>query len=176
MTNMELAILGLVAERPQYGYDLEQAIEQRGMRQWTEIGFSSIYYALNKLEASGWLVSEKQGGGERPARRVYRLTEQGRDMYRQAVLERLSSPRPHTADFDLALANLPALSPDEVRQALETYHTRLEGDIRRVADKRQSDNQSAFLPPHVEALFNHNLSIMQAEFNWLTEYLRQQKI
>ena len=58
MTNKELAILGLVAEGPGYGYQIEQVIEERGMRNWTEIGFSSIYYILNKLEKEGWLTSE----------------------------------------------------------------------------------------------------------------------
>ena len=57
LTNSELAILGLVAEHPRYGYQVEQDIAARGMREWTEIGFSSIYYVLNKLEAAGWLAS-----------------------------------------------------------------------------------------------------------------------
>ncbi|MFL7891509.1 MAG: PadR family transcriptional regulator, partial [Anaerolineales bacterium] len=48
MTNAELAILSLIAEQPRHGYDIEQAIVARGMRDWTEIGFSSIYYLLNK--------------------------------------------------------------------------------------------------------------------------------
>ena len=50
MTNAELAILSLVAEQPRHGYEIENVIEQRGMRAWTEIGFSSIYYILKKLE------------------------------------------------------------------------------------------------------------------------------
>ena len=50
MTNAELAILSLIGEKPRHGYDIEQVIEVRGMRDWTEIGFSSIYYILRKLE------------------------------------------------------------------------------------------------------------------------------
>ena len=56
MTNPELAILSLIAEKPRHGYDIEQVIEARGMREWTEIGFSSIYYLLNKLEVT-WFYS-----------------------------------------------------------------------------------------------------------------------
>nr|MBA3799931.1 PadR family transcriptional regulator [Geodermatophilaceae bacterium] len=44
LTPSELTVLGLIVERPRHGYDLEQVIEQRGIRQWTDIGFSSIYY------------------------------------------------------------------------------------------------------------------------------------
>ena len=50
MTNAELAILSLIGESPRHGYEIEQVIEARGMREWTEIGFSSIYYLLKKLE------------------------------------------------------------------------------------------------------------------------------
>jgi DNA-binding PadR family transcriptional regulator len=48
MTNAELAILSLVVEKPRHGYQIEQVIEERGMREWTEVGFSSIYYLLKK--------------------------------------------------------------------------------------------------------------------------------
>ncbi|MGD8625667.1 MAG: helix-turn-helix transcriptional regulator, partial [Anaerolineae bacterium] len=48
MTNAELAILTLVAEAPHHGYEIEQIIQERGMREWTEVGFSSIYYLLKK--------------------------------------------------------------------------------------------------------------------------------
>ena len=44
LTDSELLLLGLVAEMPRHGYELEQVIEQRGMREWTQIGFSSIYF------------------------------------------------------------------------------------------------------------------------------------
>ena len=35
MTNAELAVLSLVAEKPRHGYEIEQVIEERGMRDWT---------------------------------------------------------------------------------------------------------------------------------------------
>ena len=60
MTNAELAILSLVAEQPRHGYEIEQVIEARGMRDWTEVGFSSIYYLLNKLEKAGLVESRLQ--------------------------------------------------------------------------------------------------------------------
>jgi DNA-binding PadR family transcriptional regulator len=54
MTNAELAILSLIAEKPRHGYEIEQVIEERGMRDWTEVGFSSIIHT-KKLEQNGWI-------------------------------------------------------------------------------------------------------------------------
>ena len=42
MTPAELAVLGLIVEQPRHGYEIEKVIEDRGMREWTEIGFSTI--------------------------------------------------------------------------------------------------------------------------------------
>ena len=53
MTNAKLAISSLIAEEPRRDYDIEQIIEARGMREWTEIGFSAIYSLLKKLETAG---------------------------------------------------------------------------------------------------------------------------
>ena len=51
----EAAILGLLWEKPLYGYTIEKIIEERGMRHWTDIGFSSIYYVLKRLESRNLL-------------------------------------------------------------------------------------------------------------------------
>ena len=77
MTNAELAILTLVAEKPRHGYEIECVIEERGMRDWTEIGFSSIYYLLKKLEKEGLLEGRMETTGRGPARKVYRATPAG---------------------------------------------------------------------------------------------------
>jgi DNA-binding PadR family transcriptional regulator len=197
LTNTELAILGLVAERPKHGYQIEQDIAGRGMREWTEIGFSSIYYVLNKLEAAGWLESQPGGAedadeaaaggpaaeaettspGRRagPARKVYHLTAAGWAGYRAGVRERLANPRPRSGDFDLALSNLPALAPEEARAALETCLSRLRERLEHVRAKWAQDRAAAAqehypFPPHVDALFDHSIAGLEAEIAWLEKF------
>jgi len=74
MTNAELAVLGLVVEQPRHGYQIEQLIEQRGMRRWTDIGFSSIYFLLKKLEHGGFIEGRLEKTERGPARKVYHPT------------------------------------------------------------------------------------------------------
>ena len=95
MTNAELAVLGLIAERPRHGYEIEGVIQERGMREWTEVGFSSIYYLLKKLEREGLIrgrAGRKTGRG--PARKVYEMTAEGREAWRGAAQKALSRPKP----------------------------------------------------------------------------------
>ncbi|HWI61463.1 MAG TPA: PadR family transcriptional regulator, partial [Symbiobacteriaceae bacterium] len=78
MTNAEIAIMTVLAERPCHGYEVEAVIEARGMREWTEVGFSSIYYVLKKLEAQGLVEGVAASEGSRgPARITYRVTPAG---------------------------------------------------------------------------------------------------
>jgi DNA-binding PadR family transcriptional regulator len=88
MTNAELAILSLIVEKPRHGYELEVVIEQRGMREWTEVGFSSIYYLLKKLEKEGLVVGRlEQLPGRGPARKVYQATPAGRAAWQEAAVD-----------------------------------------------------------------------------------------
>ena len=173
-TNSELAIIGLAAEGLGYGYQMEQAIEARGMREWTEIGFSSSYYALNRLERGGWLESGRTEGRGKPGRRVYTLTPAGWEKYRAEVLERLAEARPHSGDFDLALANLPALEPDgraEMAEALAVRRRRLLEKIAGVEAKWEAAGRG-HIPYFVDAVFDHGLAAMRAEAAWLERFIK----
>ena len=113
MTNAELSILSLVAERPRHGYEIENIIEERGMRDWTEIGFSSIYYLLKKLEKEGLLAGRLEEAARGPARKVYSATQAGYEALRAGLLDALSVPRPRLSPLQLGLANLPGIPPAE---------------------------------------------------------------
>ena len=169
LTNPECAILGLVAEGPRYGYQMEQIVSARGMRRWTEIGFSSIYYILNKLSAQELLTAEMQDGGSRPSRRVYRITPGGFDLLKAETRKRLSAPRLHSGDLDLALAHLPMLSPQEALSDLGEYKAWLAAQLDEVRQKWQADLSDSSVPWQVNELFDHAASMMEAEMAWIAQ-------
>jgi DNA-binding PadR family transcriptional regulator len=182
MTNNELAVLGLVAEQPKHGYQIEQDIESRGMRNWTEIGFSSIYHILNKLEGAGWIAGTmttargEPPGRSGPARKVFHVTESGGKALRDAVHQRLARPRSRSADFDLGLGNLPVLSSRTARAAISAHRDDLRARRSQVQAKWASDRQSdAHFPAHAEALFTRSLALIDAELTWVEKYLKERK-
>ena len=112
MTNAELAILSLIVEKSRHGYEIEQVIEAREMRNWTEVGFSSIYYILNKLEKKGLVEGQLEKPiGRGPARKVYHITADGLDTYHKSTLEAISTPIPPYSAFLLGLSWLKMISP-----------------------------------------------------------------
>ncbi|MBT3714354.1 MAG: PadR family transcriptional regulator [Anaerolineae bacterium] len=173
MTNAELAILSLVAEAPRHGYEIEQIIEERGMREWTEIGFSSIYYLLKKLEKVDCVESElilTQGRGK--ARRVYQITAEGFVALREATLEALSHPKQSYPAILLGVANLPILDGDQAQNALESYLAGVEERLAHVSAKAGAQSP---LPPHVQYLFDHSLMMLEAEKSWVEKTIRKMK-
>jgi len=172
MTNAEITILGLVAEGPRHGYDIESVIQERGMRNWTDVGFSSIYYVLNKLEDVGLVGSHLEQHGRGPARKVYTITETGLAALRQAVADLLSIPRRRPMDLDLGLANLSLLPADQARACLEVYRAAMQTRIEALEALWEEKGRGQ-LPRHVEALFAHPLAVARAERGWVETFLAE---
>ena len=172
MTNAELVILGLIAEQPRHGYEIEAVIEERGMRNWTEVGFSSIYYILKKLERAGRIEGHMElSEGQGPARKVYRLTPQGRDAWRSATIEALSTPVPYYGPFRIGLSSLPGISNKEALAAVRNYRKELSARAEQVRQRWTS--QQSRLPYHADALFDLSMTLIDAELSWVSSFIQQ---
>ena len=171
MTNAELAVLSLVAQQPRHGYQIEQVIEERGMRRWTEIGFSSIYFLLKKLEHGGFIEGRLEKTERGPARKVYHATKTGQEAFHAAIIEVLSVPQPGPRPLMLGLANLPSLSSKEALTALSQYSEHLEEKMGILRAVLESNLQSH--PYFVDAMFELGLMVMQAELEWVEKFTKQ---
>jgi DNA-binding PadR family transcriptional regulator len=170
MTDAELAVLSLVAEEPRHGYEIERVIEERGVREWTEVGFSSIYYLLKKLEREAMIEGRLEEASRGPARKVYHVTETGRRAWHKALLRTLSMPQLKGSALMVGLSNLSSLEPDEVLAALRAYHRAL-GERLGHVEEAWADQHPA--PFHVEALFDYGVTMLKAEREWVNGFIDQ---
>ena len=171
MTNAELTILTLIAEQPRHGYQLEQVIEERGMREWTEIGFSSIYYLTNKLQKDGLIEARtEQAAGRGPARKVYHITQTGILELRTAITKALEVPQPRHTSFSLAIGNLPVIPSAEAVAALQTYRDALADRLAHVQARGEAQKP---MPYFVDALFDYSVTMIQAEMAWVEKFIKQ---
>ena len=168
MTNAELAVLSLVAEQPRHGYEIEQVIEQRGMREWTEVGFSSIYYLLKKLEREELIEGRLEETGRGPARKVYHITAAGEEALHAGVLQALSVPQHGYPPLQLGLACWPVLRPSEGVAALRQYRAALSERLSLLQSKRHDQSP---LPDFVDAMFEHSVALLQAELVWADQFI-----
>jgi DNA-binding PadR family transcriptional regulator len=170
LTNAELAILGLVVEQPRHGYEIERVIEERGMREWTEVGFSSIYYLLKKLERDGYIESRLVETVRGPARKVYHASPGGQQALQAGVLEALSVPQRSFPPLQLGLSHLPGIPVDDAIAALEQYRDRLAERLAGVHQRWQSQQP---LPLFIEAMFEHSTTLIQAELSWAVDLIKR---
>jgi DNA-binding PadR family transcriptional regulator len=112
-------VLGLMVDRPSYGYSLQQQFSER-------LGFlglvdSGVYKTLERLEEDGWVeevggVAAIAGGsGGRTRRILYRATDEGVDEFRTWMAE----PCDRAMLRDELQAKLAVAAPSDLPQLIE---------------------------------------------------------
>ena len=81
----EFLILHLLRERPMYGYEICQMLDQRSSG-YFEMKEGLLYPALHRMQQKGWLSSEWQSVDGR-RRKYYQLTHLGSKMLEEQAVE-----------------------------------------------------------------------------------------
>ena len=136
MNEREAAILGLLCEKLLYGYTIEKIIGERGMRHWTDIGFSSLYYVLKRLESRNLIVSSCRQQENKPSRKVYTITLEGEQQMSANVSSLLSQNQRIVSPFDLGVAHLQLLSTSETIACLNERIKALDNAIEHIKTHR----------------------------------------
>jgi len=171
ISEREAAVLGLLCERPLYGYTIEKIIEERGMRYWTKIGFSSIYYVLKRLEGRGLITSTCEQQETGPSRRIYTITPAGRREMQMAVKGFLSAYTQNISAFDLGIANLTLLPPKDVASCLKKRLGMIDTAVSIVTSRREEKLREG-RPYYVIALFDRALVHIRVERDWVAGFIR----
>ncbi len=172
MTPKEFVIAGLLNEGPCHGYEIERKIRDRGIRIWTQIGFSSIYHILRKLKQAGY-VSQTANVAAGKLQQVYQLTTSGRQALYDRIRQSLVSLRKGEDEFDIAIANTVDMPPEEVRSLLRERINRLEreaSDLERLRDEKTAAGMPNL--PAVTILFDRPVALMRAERDFLKDYIK----
>jgi DNA-binding PadR family transcriptional regulator len=111
-------VLGLMVERPGYGYGLQQQFAER--LGFLHLAESSIYKTIERLEADGWVEeapASRPGGRHRGAQRVlYRVTPEGVAEFKQWMAQ----PSDRAVVRDELHAKLALSDPDDLPGLLRT--------------------------------------------------------
>ncbi len=76
---MRFPLLALLASGPAHGYELKQALEARFGSVLPPLNAGQIYTTLSRLQRDGLVDDDAVAQNGRPNKRVYRLTDAGRD-------------------------------------------------------------------------------------------------
>lgn len=114
--HLEYALLGLISQKPQHGYDILQKWDKNLGIIW-KVKPGRLYAALNKLETNGLLTSQLESGENAPSRKVFALTPQGESDFSRWLRAPVLSPREFRQEWFAKLFFFSELSPEN-RSAL----------------------------------------------------------
>lgn len=94
--SLKHGLLGILNYTPMTGYELDKAFKDSLSFFW-QASTSQVYRELNTMESNGWLESDIVIQEDRPNKRVYSTTEQGKNEFNKWM----SQPNP---DIEKALS------------------------------------------------------------------------
>ncbi len=89
MPIIDLFVLGFIFEKPMYGYQISQKVEERRFHILRGIKKASIYKSLKKLESEGFITGEMVSQKNLPQKKVYTITEEGEREFKSKIKENL---------------------------------------------------------------------------------------
>ena len=90
--------LGFLNYKPLTGYDLKKIFDT-SVRHFWAADQSQIYRTLNKLTERGWAEMDLVEQSNRPDRKVYAITEAGREELQSWLLSPTKPHMPHSAEL-----------------------------------------------------------------------------
>jgi len=168
MTQLEITILGIVHAQPSHAYSVEKVIEDKGIRERLDIGFSTIYSTLKKMEKSGLLESHYHPQENLPGRRIYTITPKGKKILVDEIKKALSQPQREPSLFESGLMFGSCLSKEEIKEVLVLY----DSELGRLIQTKLREMTGPKISNSLErAMLSRPLTLWQAERKWIRELL-----
>ena len=153
-----------------HGHQIRRTAQIDRTELWADVKPGSLYGALHRMEAEGVIEALRtEQEGNRPARTIYAITDEGRAELEAQRDEALREPRLRPDPVDLALQFTADLAPEDLQAVLAERRRALAAELaswlrlRTVAD------------PYLDAMdrmtFRHTLIRLEAEIAWHDELL-----
>ncbi len=173
LSHKQFVVLGLIAETPSHAYNINQRIEERGMRDWTAIGKSSIYRIMIELENTK-LVEYYEEEVDHRKRKVYTITDYGAKILKEKVYNVIKGfIGKNDEDFYVAFSMLPLLNTDQLIKAF-SYSIGTMKKHKVELENMLSVNPN--FPINVSGLFIHPIKILETDIlfmEWVIEKIKE---
>jgi DNA-binding PadR family transcriptional regulator len=169
-STLEYALIGLLNQRAQSGYDLRKTFTTTAMSNYSDSP-GSIYPALRRLEARGWIEAEAPPSGQETdprKRQVFRLTNSGKAALVAWIEQpiQLQDMASQLAELMLRFAFMDGNVPRTTTlRFLEDFEQALGSHIAKL--RVQFNDLSAKYPLHTGTLaFQSGIESMEAQTAW----------
>jgi DNA-binding PadR family transcriptional regulator len=170
---LELAILGLLKERPMHGYQLSRELGDALGGFW-RVSYGSLYPTLRRLERAGeveTVPSEEASVGRR--KHVYRITAKGEGTFLQLLQETPHDNQTEDQRFRVRLAFFRYLPPETRLRLLERRRAYLEDRLSTIQDSLGATR--ARVDDYTLALMEHGRSATESDIAWVDDLIAAER-
>lgn len=166
MSTAQLAILGLLMEKPMHGYEIKQRLRASPGVFWM-INYGSIYPTLQRLEKEECVVGKEESAV--PIRKVYEITAKGKEKFMDLLKARTKREVHVRDEFTLHLFFLDHLPEADAKELLES---KLRGNEKLLAELLEKDELlKRMLPRYRYAALQRGTMHIKTELEWLRKTL-----
>jgi len=172
MSPIDLAILGMVLEKPQSAYDLQKDVDYHQFPRWTRISVPSIYRKVIQLNKEGYLQCAMVKGDKYADKAVYSITEKGRVYFEELMNYYAGQQVSFLFDFNLVITNLNKM---DKKNALDLV-SKLRNSI--IASAQSNDEYAAEyadIPLVGRTIFEQQRLLYHSLLEWLDTFESQFK-
>ena len=167
---LELAILGLLKERPMHGYQLSRELSESLGGFW-RVSYGSLYPTLRRLEKHKEVeavASEETTVGRR--KQVYRITEVGEQAFLRLLQETPHDNQTEDQRFRVRLAFFRYLPPETRLRMLERRRAYLEDRLSTIKDSLRATRER--VDDYTLALMEHGRSATESDIAWVDDLIK----
>jgi DNA-binding PadR family transcriptional regulator len=169
---LEVAILGLLKERPMHGYELKKRLSYMLGHFWT-VSYGSLYPALKRLEKSGSIERAYSVKEKTRNRNVFRITVRGETEFMRLLTEDISDTSlADNEKFDLRMAFFQYLEPEKRLSLLETRRRLLEAQVAEFKAYRSSNGDEDH---YRKGLMRHKVELARSDIRWLDKLMAHER-
>ena len=166
--SLKFALLGLLAEKPKYGYEIKRQFEGALGNVWS-VSYGQLYPTLRLLSELGWVTKKTEPGKKAAEKNIYSITEKGRKKLDEWLLKPLRSTYRVKDEFTLRFLFFNKLSPDNVLDYLRVQQKKTV--LQKESFQRTLVSLRDEIDFFMQAIIRKGIIHLEAENQWLEEVM-----
>lgn len=167
-SSLDIFVLAVLSEGPLHGYEIIAQMRKRNFDRWIDVGNSSIYQSLSRLEKKELVKTSEIRIGKNPPRTVYELNKEGKQFLHDGLLKILRKAPSFPDEFNIPLFASDTLDKNELITALEDQK-RSATSKRNQIEKALSKFQDKKSDVGMKLIYERLLALHKAHIRWLTD-------
>lgn len=169
MTDSEFIILSFVNDGLNYSYIIEKVIEEKKLRDYFDLSFSSIYFLIKELENKKYVETYQSFGKKGVGKKGIKITESGKEALKKAMEDKFSGKPVVSYPIDYVFLGCHNANEMELKNGLNKYIKEAERICQFYIQKEEELDSKENIPLGERLLLKHLISRVKNEIEWAKE-------